>query len=195
MTCTHTTTCKITGSDERYCTRCQAVLPAPRGSVELQGALDALMKPTTGVSAGKKPTTPEIVPPRPFTPSCAVKTASTPIVAGGWITLPYPVGINRMYRNVPNVGRVLTNDAIQWKGEAQSILQAYGGQYTMQPVKVSIKLFRKRRAGDIDGGLKIILDALKGTVIRDDEQVVSLFVERFEDSVRPRCEVLVQERK
>lgn len=82
MTCAHTITCKVTGSDERYCTRCQAVLPAPRGSVELQGALDALMKPTTGVSTDKKPATPKIVPLRPFTPFCAVKTAPTLIVAG-----------------------------------------------------------------------------------------------------------------
>ncbi len=170
---------KLEGSDEKMlCCAYHGVIgplepKKPRGSAELESALNVLMKPT-GAS-------PSIVEP------------PAPPVEEGWITLPYPPRINAMYRNVTGVGRALTTATKDWKSEAADILSIIKVKpYTEGEVEVHIRFYRRRKAGDIDGCIKAVLDALKGYVIEDDEQVSRLVVERFLDRDRPRAEVRVK---
>jgi Holliday junction resolvase RusA-like endonuclease len=62
-----------------------------------------------------------------------------------------------------------------------------------QPVSVSIDVYRKSDAGDLDNYAKGLLDALQeAKVLRDDKQVVELHMRKFVDRRRPRYEVVVE---
>jgi Holliday junction resolvase RusA-like endonuclease len=73
---------------------------------------------------------------------------------------------------------------------------------TERPVKVSINWYRKRKAGDIDGRFKLILDVLQakrkyvgsrfGAYV-DDAQINELHMYRHEDKKNPRMEIEVEE--
>lgn len=112
----------------------------------------------------------------------------------GWIVLPYPPGINAMYKNIPGVGRALTNAAKDWKSDAADILAFYAKLYTEKEVEVDIRFYRGRLRGDADGPVKIVFDALTGTILKDDEQISKYSVVRFLDRERPRAEIRVKER-
>jgi Holliday junction resolvase RusA-like endonuclease len=58
-------------------------------------------------------------------------------------------------------------------------------------VAVTLRVYRPRKSGDLDGRIKIVLDALQGVAYRDDSQVVALHAYRFDDKARPRVEVEV----
>lgn len=59
------------------------------------------------------------------------------------------------------------------------------------PVIVRIRVYRKRRHGDLDNILKALLDALNGVAYRDDSQVVEIHAQRFDDPRAPRVEIMV----
>lgn len=65
-----------------------------------------------------------------------------------------------------------------------------------KPVELELKvtLFRPRRAGDIDGPLKTLLDSLQGNLFENDDQVCRLEVLRCDDKARPRVELEVTPR-
>lgn len=58
---------------------------------------------------------------------------------------------------------------------------------------VSVQVYRPRRIGDLDNTLKVLLDALKGSVFADDDQVVELHARRLEDPADPRVVVTVEQ--
>lgn len=60
------------------------------------------------------------------------------------------------------------------------------------PVMVSVTVYRKRRAGDLDNYQKVLLDSLKGIAFEDDSQVVEIHALRLEDPSNPRVEVRVE---
>jgi Holliday junction resolvase RusA-like endonuclease len=60
-------------------------------------------------------------------------------------------------------------------------------------VAVSVRIYRKRRAGDIDGYLKVLLDVLQGVAYVNDSQVVELHAWRGDDKADPRVEVEIEE--
>ena len=62
-----------------------------------------------------------------------------------------------------------------------------------QPVRVSIDVYRKVDAGDIDNYAKGVLDALQeAQVIRNDRLVTELLMRKFTDPRRPRYEIEVE---
>lgn len=59
-------------------------------------------------------------------------------------------------------------------------------------VWVTLTVFRKRKAGDLDNFQKVLLDALKGVAFVDDSQVVEIHARREDDAKNPRVEVRVE---
>lgn len=63
-------------------------------------------------------------------------------------------------------------------------------------VAVDVALYRGERNGrlvraDVDGAIKVLLDALQGRAYGNDSSIRRLIVEMLEDRERPRAEVLV----
>jgi Holliday junction resolvase RusA-like endonuclease len=59
-------------------------------------------------------------------------------------------------------------------------------------LSMTVRLYRPRAAGDIDGPLKTLLDSLQGNVYENDDQVDKLPIERFTDRKRPRVELEIE---
>ena len=91
---------------------------------------------------------------------------------------------------------MLTQKAEAYKYEAKLRMNRYRDLHPIKtPVELTIRLYRPRKAGDIDGPLKILLDALIGYVYIDDAQVVALHVYRLDDKDNPRVEIDVEQPK
>ena len=61
-------------------------------------------------------------------------------------------------------------------------------------VVVTVKVYRKRHAGDLDNYLKVLLDALQGVAFTNDRQVQTILASLEPvDPVRPRVEVIVSD--
>lgn len=97
------------------------------------------------------------------------------------LTLPYPPGSNRLWRSVR--GRtVLSAEAIAWKQTAAWHARAVGCPLLAGNVAVALvlhpRLTKTGRASqtrlDVDGGIKITLDALQGLAYANDKQVTRL---------------------
>lgn len=107
------------------------------------------------------------------------------------ITLAYPPSSNRYWRSFR--GRVVRSD------EASDFKRVVGRACAVArlrpltgPVSVVLKLYRPRRAGDLDNRIKVLLDALQGFVFENDSQVVELHAYRHEDKNNPRVEVVAE---
>ncbi|MBC7105303.1 MAG: RusA family crossover junction endodeoxyribonuclease [Firmicutes bacterium] len=112
-------------------------------------------------------------------------------------TLPLPPPLNRTYRAAyrPSLGRTaffMDARATAWKREAERILKTKHRKPTTAPVEVFVFWFLSRDR-DCDSGLKLVLDALKGTAIADDKQVTALHAFKERDARNPRVEVEVWE--
>lgn len=59
------------------------------------------------------------------------------------------------------------------------------------PVEVRLAWHRKIRQGDLDNRVKTALDAVRGRLFLDDEQVIRIVAERFEDRINPRIDLEV----
>lgn len=97
------------------------------------------------------------------------------------LSLAYPPSTNRLWRNVR--GRtVLSAEAIAWKHAAAWQARAHGCPQLAGPVAVEVILHpRLTKTGqasqirlDVDGPIKIALDALQGVAYANDKQVVRL---------------------
>ena len=109
------------------------------------------------------------------------------------IVLPFPPTANNFKLPVIVRGRarmVLSNQARLYKIAAAEIVAAAGLTPLSGPVAVELNLYRRKRTGDLDNGIKIPLDCLKGAAWHDDEQVVKITAERFEDRDNPRVEII-----
>lgn len=107
-------------------------------------------------------------------------------------TLPYPPSVNHylahsmrgMYRTVEaNAYREL----VGWQLRALNIDPLQGA------LAVTIYAYRPRKSGDIDGILKVSLDAMNKLAYEDDKQIVELHVYRRDDKKNPRLEVTITE--
>lgn len=107
-------------------------------------------------------------------------------------TLPYPPSVNHMYATYCG-RRVLTAEARQYKRTASLTAYRAGFRPLAGDVRVTVNLYRQRRAGDLDNGLKALLDSLKGIAWTDDAQVKRIEAERHEDKENPRAEVVIEE--
>ncbi len=116
----------------------------------------------------------------------SLETLTAPVM----FTLPSPPSVNEMYCQ-SHGRRVLIRKGREYKRNAASIAEAAGARPVSGDVCVTIEIYRKRRAGDLDNTLKIILDSLKGVAWIDDSQVKRIVAERFEDKGNPRAEVMI----
>lgn len=109
--------------------------------------------------------------------------------------LPYPPSVNHYWRMIVKGKRaipILSREAREYKQSMAS--HAAGHQPSQDPVCLTIRLYRPRKAGDIDGPLKPLLDALQGFLYVNDSQIVEMHVYRLDDKEAPRVEVEVSPR-
>jgi crossover junction endodeoxyribonuclease RusA len=109
-------------------------------------------------------------------------------------SLPYPPTANKYWRNV-NGRMVVSADARAYKEEVGWLLKLKIKEPLPGDVYVKVRIFRPRKIGDLDNTLKVLLDALKGIVFFDDDQVVEIRANRFDDKTNPRAEVSVEVRQ
>lgn len=107
-------------------------------------------------------------------------------------TLPYPPSTNRLWR-VFKGHMVLSDEARAYKEAAYYELRTKGARAVTGKVVVHMRVYRPRKAGDLDNRLKIVLDSLKGIAYVDDSQVIAIHMYRYEDKKNPRVLVTVEE--
>jgi crossover junction endodeoxyribonuclease RusA len=106
------------------------------------------------------------------------------------LTVPYPPALNRYWRfvTIGGKGRVLlSKEARQYKLQVAALRA--GASPVAGPIKLTLRIYRPRRAGDIDSTLKAALDALQGVLYENDSQIVELRAIRGDDKHNPRVEV------
>jgi len=114
-----------------------------------------------------------------------------PAVPPYTVTLPVAPSSNRYWR-------VWRNRAVRTK-EAEAYIaavkRAVGRRALfLGPVAVTIHWYRAARMGDLDGRLKVALDAFQGSVYENDRQIVELHAYRHEDPLDPRMAITVETR-
>jgi crossover junction endodeoxyribonuclease RusA len=122
-------------------------------------------------------------------PRCCVREQKT--VSVTLLTLPLPPSANRYWR----VGRnhaYVSAEARSYKTAVRAILWQAGVRPQLGPVSVTIRVYRKRHAGDLDNFLKVTLDALQGAAFENDSQVTQIVASlESVDKAHPRVEVIV----
>lgn len=109
------------------------------------------------------------------------------------LCLPWPPTANRYWRFVTLGKRsavLLSREARLYKARVAAYAPTV--QRVEGPLRVSLRFFRPRKAGDLDGALKPLLDALQGVLYTNDAQIVELHAYRFDDKSNPRVEVEVE---
>lgn len=118
------------------------------------------------------------------------------IVTSMRIALPVPPSVNDWKDPHPGrrVGMHKSVAFRRYTGEVQiAWAQAFRGVRPLEgPVALEVWWHRARRAGDLDGRLKALCDALNGLAYRDDEQIEEIHAYRCEDPARPRVEVTIR---
>lgn len=97
---------------------------------------------------------------------------------------------NRYWRFVNVRGRpvvLLSKDARIYKKRIASLAPTV--RRIDGPVRLTLRIFRPRRAGDVDSTIKPMLDALQGVLYENDRQIVELHAYRGDDKTNPRVEV------
>lgn len=118
------------------------------------------------------------------------------------IELPLPPGVNNQYLTVGR-RRVLSKSAKTFKSDVAKLIDrlrnqgALSGQVesTLLSSLLGVYLtfyFETPRRRDLDGGLKIALDALATAIGFDDRDVVDLHLTKQIDPLRPRLEVQLE---
>lgn len=111
-------------------------------------------------------------------------------------TLPLPPRTNTYWRSIVIGGRVrvlLSSEARRYKANMHALWHAQTPRLDKLtgPLSVSVRVFRERRAGDVDGRIKPLLDVLQGLAYENDSQIVELHAFNDHDKHSPRIEVEV----
>lgn len=126
----------------------------------------------------------------------------TPRPAGLRLVLPLPPSVNRQYANAPK-GRVLTAEARTFKRDVKKLIDqallsnkiTTATEKALQKALIGVYLtfyFETPKRRDLDGGLKIALDAICAPLGIDDRAVVDLHLIKQIDPLRPRLEVEIE---
>jgi len=96
------------------------------------------------------------------------------------LVLPTPPSANRYWRVPKSLGRpILSREARDYCATVKGLAFAQGVRVPLTgEVAVSILWTRERRSGDLDGRLKIVLDALQGAAYVNDSQIVAIDARR-----------------
>lgn len=161
----------------------------PVGRDQLERVLRARARP----AVVKPPVQPELQL-EPWAPSAPV--IATPAFSALDFVLPYPPSVNTLVRAraMQVHGRWMAQ--VYKTADHRKYLEAVGvivGDLvpTAELLAVTLKLYRPRRVGDLDGPIKALFDSLNGRAWLDDSQVVELHVTRHDDKHRPRVEVSI----
>jgi len=108
------------------------------------------------------------------------------------LTLPWPPSANRYWRSLTIGGRarvVLSKEARDYKRAtaALAVPAPIDG-----PVKLTLRMFRPARRGDLDNAIKVAVDSIQGVVFANDSQVVELHAYLGDDKHNPRVEVTAE---
>jgi crossover junction endodeoxyribonuclease RusA len=113
---------------------------------------------------------------------------SYPTPTGCKLMLPYPPAVNHLYATYRG-RRILSRKGREYR---RAVAVACAGVRPLAgDVAVRMKVYRPRKAGDLDGTFKSVLDSLSGIAYGDDKQVVELHATRHDDKDNPRVEVTV----
>lgn len=118
------------------------------------------------------------------------------------LVLPLPPSINRQYANAAK-GRVLTADARNFKRDVKKLIDqallsnkiSTATEKALQKALIGVYLtfyFETPKRRDIDGGLKIALDAICEPLGVDDRAVVDIHLIKQIDPLKPRLEVEIE---
>ena len=103
---------------------------------------------------------------------------------------PLPPSANKYWRYVR--GRVgVSSEATNYKTTVAMLARCARVEQLTGPVKLTVAIYRERKAGDLDNFLKILVDAMQGSFYRNDSQIREIHASLHEDRHDPRCEVLV----
>ena len=104
------------------------------------------------------------------------------------LTLRFPPYNNRFYRNFG--GRmVMSKEGRDYKAATLALAQMRKLVPLEGFVKVEITAYRPRKAGDLDGIFKCVLDALQGVAYANDKQIIEIHAFRRDDKHNPRVEI------
>lgn len=106
------------------------------------------------------------------------------------LVLPYPPRANTNWRLMRG-HMVLNSTSREYRKQVTRLAAADCIQPMLGPVRVTVRVYRPRRSGDLDGRLKVLFDALNGVAWGDDSQVCEIHAYRHEDKENPRAEVEV----
>jgi crossover junction endodeoxyribonuclease RusA len=114
------------------------------------------------------------------------------------LTLPLPPGVNNQYVTVGK-RRVLSKPAQAFKRDVTALLRERQSRENLDPWLAGLRAqpfacdlvfyFETPFKRDLDGGLKIALDALCASLGLDDRYIVSLTLEKRIDPLHPRLEL------
>lgn len=108
------------------------------------------------------------------------------------LVLPYPPSANRYWRMV-NGRMLVSREARAYKLRASLVAIEQGAKPCAGPVGVELKVYRPAKRGDLDNSIKVCLDSLKGIAFEDDNQIIGIIADRYDDKANPRVEVTVTE--
>jgi crossover junction endodeoxyribonuclease RusA len=111
------------------------------------------------------------------------------------LVLPEPPSANRWWRKWKN-RMVLSDEARAYKEGVWAHVLTRRRFPRRQPlwagpVEVTLDWYRSRKAGDLDKRIGVALDALQGVVYVNDNQIVRLVANRYDDKQNPRLEVTI----
>lgn len=109
------------------------------------------------------------------------------------LVLGLPPSANRYWRM--GNGRLYVSDAaLEYKDDVIVLArQQRFGLPIAGDVAIAFHVYRKRKAGDLDNFLKVLIDSLKGIAYTDDKQITHIQAYRFDDPKNPRVEVEIAE--
>lgn len=111
------------------------------------------------------------------------------------LTLPYPPSANAYWRSVVIAGRVrvlLSSEARRYKKAVAKYAASVVRAPMLGPLRLTLTVYRPRRAGDLSNRIKVVEDALNGVCYVDDSQIVEIIARRFDDKANPRAEILIE---
>ena len=110
------------------------------------------------------------------------------------INLPLlPPSVNTIWVNIPK-GRRMSDKGKLFKQQAYYLIkEQFKGQMLEESVRVLIELyFKTKHKRDIDNYNKAILDALNGTVLVDDSQIVELNVKKYTGTGKDEIKIQIE---
>lgn len=111
------------------------------------------------------------------------------------LTLPWPPALNNLYFNLVRNGkqfRIPTSRKKEYTAEVHKICARGAIKPIDGDVVVTLRAYRPRKVGDLDGIFKANFDALTGWAWHDDKQITEIHAKRFEDKENPRVEIEIE---